>query len=295
MSHRIIQYSLATTCLTAMTACTPVSTVASYTGGDKPSYTIEHVTNIDSPSCVDKTGKAIDSCHPLAKIILTNGNNNLSYQIIKDGNPPKIITCSSPADVAKALTNNQSLTASIPTAKGTVSLTGSDVSSQAVTVVQSVDAATHYVAAASYYNCLAYANGEYEVHPEAAATDLGKIFDNAVNIATGTQPSPAGANLAVPAVPTIASVGPDGGKTKGVLIIKIKAPAGSTSPAITGYKITIASPASGAGTDNNDGAADTTHVFSGLTSATSYSFQVTAINTNGTSKASAASTDQMAP
>ena len=289
MHYKTAHNILAVISLVTISACSSFSESPMYYKGEKQSYNIGDMTNSFSGTCQDKDGKYIDGCKVTSKIILTNPDSNVSYQVITGNALHPVITCSSPAEVAKALATTQSGALSIPIGKDSVTASGSDSSSQSITLVQSTDIPSHYVAAAAFYNCLAYANGEYET-PSAAAKDLGQIFDNAVKLSTSSN-----ASSTAPDAPTITSVGPDSTKTKGLLIVKIKPPTSTGGGAITGYKVSIATPTGVSAVDLNDGNPDTTHVVTGLTTGTSYSFQVTATNANGTGKPSAASDAQPAP
>lgn len=109
-------------------------------------------------------------------------------------------------------------------------------------------------------------------------------------VGTGPQSTPSNGvqplASSVPGAPTILRVLPNG---PGSLVVMITAPASSGGAPIMKYVVT-ASP--GGATCTSPGGAC---MFKGLTSGTSYSFTVVAINRNGTSSASAGSTPVKAP
>lgn len=162
----------------------------SYRQGEKPSYTIGQMTNRASGICRDGDG----DCRTLGKVILTKPSDNISFQIIRrrsggaNGDVVEdIITCASPAEAGKTVSTDGSMSTSfnvkVAGAATPVSGAASQSARETLVVLKSLDAATQYVATASFANCLAYASGMYE--SSKAAELQQRIFDNAVPIASG--------------------------------------------------------------------------------------------------------------
>ncbi len=179
---RIKRYFLLTLCACVAigtSGCSffgPYSSDPSFAAGEKPSYNIGQVTTADTGSCNDPS-----KCTVLSKLILVPPSASMSFQIIrKDGT---VVTCASPAEVAKALSSSGSGSLSIPTdaGKALAALAASGAATETVTLTQSTDAASHFVAAASFYNCLGVASGF--ISPTEATQIQEKIFDDAVQIA----------------------------------------------------------------------------------------------------------------
>jgi hypothetical protein len=179
---RLNAYLLAALCTSAAIGtpgCSlfgPYSSNPSFAAGEKPSYNVGQVTTADSGSCTDPA-----KCTILGKLILVPPSASMSIQIFrKDGT---VVTCASPAEVAKALSSSGSGSLSVPTdaGKAAVALSASGAATEAMTLTQSTDAASHFVAAASFYNCLGVASGF--IQPNDASRIQEKIFDDAVQIA----------------------------------------------------------------------------------------------------------------
>lgn len=163
----------------------------SYRQGEKPAYSISQITNTNGPSCaadannLDASKHLVDKdCRVFGKLTQTNPSSNISFQtFIYDinGKPVHMVTCASPAEVAKAFTFQASGVLAVPVANSAVSANASGSQSDTVTVIQSPDSVTRYVAAAAYYNCLAYAGGM--ITKDEAAENLRKILDNAIKLA----------------------------------------------------------------------------------------------------------------
>lgn len=162
----------------------------SYRQGEKPGYSITQLTNTDGPSCAadkdnrDFNGHLVDAnCRVFGKLTQTNPSSNISFQTFlygKDGKPTGMVTCASPAEVAKAFNFQGDGSIGVPIGNTTLTTNASGARTVSNTVIQPPDAATQYVAAASFYNCLAFASGMIDA-PTAAA-NLKNIFDNAVKL-----------------------------------------------------------------------------------------------------------------
>jgi len=122
--------------------------------------------------------------------------------------------------------------------------------------------------------------GDYTVTPAKANVTFSPINSSFSNvIADNTQDFAA---TTIPGAPTSVSASAGNGQAT----ITFTAPAWDGGSAITGYTVT-SSPAGG--TDSNAGTTATSHVVTGLTNGTEYTFTVTASNTVGTSVDSTAS------
>ena len=154
--------------------------------GERPSYSIGQMTNQNSGDCED----ADKNCVVFSKLVLTKPSDNLSFQIIRRSKDSRgrtieeVVTCVSPAEAGKTVSTSGTLSTSIPARVGgaaaSASAAASSATTEALVVLKSIDAASQYVAIASFANCLAYAGGMYDA---AAASRLQeKIFDNAVPI-----------------------------------------------------------------------------------------------------------------
>ena len=117
-------------------------------------------------------------------------------------------------------------------------------------------------------------NGQAKTFTVVATNDVGSSLDSAASASV----TPA----TVPGAPTITTT------TKGntQVTVAFTAPASTGGAAITGYTVT-ASPAGG--TDSNAGTTGLSHIVTGLTNGTSYTFTVTATNRIGAGAASATS------
>ena len=104
--------------------------------------------------------------------------------------------------------------------------------------------------------------------------------------AIGTSPASAASNSVTPAtVPGAPTIG-TGSPGNAQVTVTFTAPVSNGGSAITGYSVT-SSPAGG--TDSNAGTTGLSHIITGLTNGTAYTFTVTATNAIGTGSASAAS------
>ncbi len=130
----------------------------------------------------------------------------------------------------------------------------------------------------SYYagNSANFAPGIAAVGVNMSATNTNNALANAANLTAYF----AETYFAVPGAPTIGSA------TKGNAQATVTFSAPASALPITGYTVT-ANPA--AGTDSNAGTTGLSHVVTGLTNGTPYTFTVTATSNAGTSTASAAS------
>jgi hypothetical protein len=161
-----------------------------YLKGEKPSIAYSSVS-AHGGECPPEGSVA---CQPTGKVIQTRPDTNQSYQFFrydqKNERVIQVITCASPAEVARAL--NVSGTASFavaPKAAQSASAAASSATQQTITVVQPADSSSHFAAAASFYNCLNYASGMYRTGAakgdEAVATEIAKkIFEDAAKMAT---------------------------------------------------------------------------------------------------------------
>ncbi|MEQ1629094.1 MAG: fibronectin type III domain-containing protein [Gallionella sp.] len=129
---------------------------------------------------------------------------------------------------------------------------------------------------ANFATGIAAANSPSMGNPATAGTNAANAIANSVNLAAYFAES----YFAVPNAPTI------GTATKGNAQATVTFSAPASALPITGYTVT-ANPA--AGTDINAGTTGLSHVITGLTNGTSYTFTVTATSNAGTGTASAAS------
>lgn len=158
----------------------PYSTGPTYAAGEEPSYNIGHITTSDKGFCNDNE----DHCKAVGKLVLVPPSASMSFQIFKSNGD--VVTCASPAEVAKALSSSGSATLSVPmdAGKAAAAASASGAATEAITLTQSADAASHFVAAASFYNCLGYASGY--IDPASASQNQSKIIDNAIQIAAAS-------------------------------------------------------------------------------------------------------------
>ena len=296
MKNLNLKITFATIVVTLLNGCStfqsPYSNTQTWTQGERPSYSIAQITNRDREDCASP-----DNCQPIGKIILTRPDSNASFQFFVANGPNNtigVITCASPAEVARALSvsGNVLLSAS-KSGTGVVGVSanasGSQSLSEAITVAASQDAATHYVAASSFYNCLAYANGMYGPvgNSDTVRTAISVqqvIFSKAVEVqqavGSGGSAKPA-AIAAPPAAPAGTPVAQAISGLPGSALVTFNAVSDAT-----GYTVT---PSPSDGTDTHKGTSTTSHVITGLKSGVAYTFTVTASNSAGPSKASAAS------
>lgn len=156
-----------------------------YRRGEKPSYTMALITNINESDC--QKGQTGVQCTPVGKLILTKPSENLSIQIYRPATngTAQVVTCVSPAEAGKSISTDSAFSASLPVrtagAVAQATAAASAATTESLVVLKSIDAASQYVATASFANCLAYASGMYDAM--AAEKLQGQIFGNAVSIA----------------------------------------------------------------------------------------------------------------
>lgn len=209
----------------------PFSDRQTYTQGGKPVYNMTNMAaeNSFEAVCIKKENESDDDyharmlkapqCNPYAKLILTRPDSNVSYQFIKlddKKNFAGTITCASPAEVARALAETGNIAASIPVqaASPAVAASGVQSTTETITVIPANNAASNYVATASFYNCMAYASGIY-----GPVTTSGNAPGTAEQVATKQQTYiflnavPIAAASAVPAsIEAVSSVSATQGK-----------------------------------------------------------------------------------
>ena len=163
----------------------PFASEPTYRQGERPSYTALSLTNIDSGNCIYKDKeKPIDGCEYTGKILLNQPTQNMSFQLYRKDESGKfgsVVTCVSPAEAAKAVGTTSNLNVALPAATGAsapaYTLGASGTSSEQIQVIHSVDAASHYIAVATFASCLAYASGA--MNSTTYTTHLANIYENA--------------------------------------------------------------------------------------------------------------------
>jgi hypothetical protein len=147
--------------------CGTPSTKQTYAAGEQPSYsTIRLQTIPDDPHCF---AEPASKCTTLSSILLTKPTDNLSMQFVRSmkvdakglrgtGAPYEVITCISPAAAVTSIGSvaNGDLSAG----RATLGLTGAQTES--ALLIQSTDPQSHFLATASFYNCLNYASDMYD-------------------------------------------------------------------------------------------------------------------------------------
>jgi len=270
----------------------PYSKGQTWSQGGRPAYAMVEVTNKNSSACDKKAdGETSPNCVAYGKVILTRPDSNVSYQFYRlDSNKDisSVITCASPAEVARSLSvsGNVALAASKDATPGGISLSasGGQASTENITALSAQDAATQFVAAASFYNCLAYGSGMYA--NVVAAGYQKDIFSQAVAVqqaASSSAPPKSGA--ATPSPPDMPSGTPTAqalSSLPGYASVKFTP---LSDPSVT-YAVASST---GDGTDTNKGTSLSVHFISGLTTGKAYTFTVTASNSAASSKPSAVS------
>jgi hypothetical protein len=263
-------------------------------------------------------------CVEYGKILSTRPNYNYSYHFFAPGQGPYgngklgVITCAPPAEVAQALSVSGSIALSGGSGGAQMSASESHSSSATDTVLFSPGAATQYVAAASFYNCLVYSSGMYGTVGDTTAQRIAYgyqqlIFDQGIAVQQAATPPPGGSSKssestqqapARPAAPTAARLTETafaGLNDVGVVIVKpdpaltytvsakpdpaAKQPAAGAKSAIGAKSAAAGKSAPAADTskvaDQNEGTHDTLHIITGLNPGQSYVFTATAKNAAG--------------
>jgi hypothetical protein len=283
--------------LVSLVACStfesPDSERQTWSKGGRPAYAMVEVTSKNGSTCdaTANTGTAT-GCQAYGKVILTRPDSNVSYQFFTmDGQTiTGVITCASPAEVARGLSvsGNVDIAASKDVSSATgisVSGSGAQTTAETMTSIAAQGAATQYIAAASFYNCLGFGSKMYD--STTAAGFQKDIFGQAVLV----QQAASSTGAAAPA-PKSGAAAPDapGGTPKALAITGLPGYASVTFTAVADPAATYAVVSStGDGTDTNKGTTLAVHFISGLTAGKPYTFTVTATNAGGTSKPSAAS------
>lgn len=162
----------------------PYASKPSYQQGEKQSYTITNIFSDEPGECSKRDDEKIDafqvrvagnvSCRAYAKMILTRPDTNVSYQFHKFNEKGELIgtiTCVSPAEVAKALSTAGNIAFTLPHGASSVGVNGGQSTTEGITLIQNSDTANN-IAAASFYNCVAYANGMYGRVSKEEASDV---------------------------------------------------------------------------------------------------------------------------
>jgi hypothetical protein len=189
--HRYAAKTFAACCGLALGGCSflnPYSDKPTYTQGEKPSIAFASI----SAHGGDCPPEGSSECRPTGKVIQTRPDTAQSYQFFryddKHESVQQVMTCASPAEVARALSVSGSVGFSVaPQAAQSASAAASSATQQAITVIQPADAASHYIAAASYYNCLNFASGMYgttdsEQAKKTATAIAQKLFGDAIQL-----------------------------------------------------------------------------------------------------------------
>ncbi len=160
----------------------PYTDRPTFTNGEKGTVAFGSITNKDAADCMDDSGKPIEGCRFLGKVILTKPTDNVSFQIFqKDGS---LVMCASPAEAAKSTSTTAelglALNAKVAGAPASQAASASASATQAIVALQAADAPTHFVATATYANCLAYASGMLTAAQAAEAHML--ILNRAVYV-----------------------------------------------------------------------------------------------------------------
>lgn len=169
----------------ALSGCGLPSTKQTYAAGEQPSYGMVRLqTNPEDPNCF---ARASNTCLTLGTVLLTKPSDNLSMQFVRSikkkanglrdtGPPYRVITCISPAAAVTSI--GAASGASLTAGKTDLGFTGAQ--SESALMIQSADASSHFLATASFYNCLNYAADMYD---ETTATVIEKaIIDGAVRL-----------------------------------------------------------------------------------------------------------------
>ena len=216
----------------------------SFRQGEKGSFNVGQITTRDSGRCEQDGPPATGSesnnqapfpkCVVTGKIILTKPTDNVSFQVfVPDGHGgAHVVMCASPAEAGKTVSTSSTVAGTISVKSVAAGVSAAEGVNESLVVLQSLDAATHYVATASYVNCLAFASGMYgDLGPlpdGTAATALAAtstvssargaadrayqaqlaIFNNAVLIAQAAQPPASAASAPAPAASAASAADP---------------------------------------------------------------------------------------
>ena len=216
----------------------------SFRQGEKGSFSVGQITTRDSGRCEQDGPPATGSetsnnqapfpkCVVTGKIVLTKPTDNVSFQVfVPDGHGgARVVMCASPAEAGKTVSTSSTVAGTVSVKSVAAGVSAAQGVNENLVVLQSLDAATHYVATASYVNCLAFASGMYgDLGPlpdGTAATAIAAIgavssargaadrayqaqlaiFNNAVLIAQAAQPPVSAASASAPAS-TVSAVDP---------------------------------------------------------------------------------------
>lgn len=188
MAHRASARLAATMALAGGALCagcsffqSPYTDRPTFTSGEKGSVAFGSITNKDAGDCQDN-GKEIPGCRFMGKVILTKPTDNVSFQIFQKNDT--LVMCASPAEAAKSISTNSALTlalnAKVAGAPASQSASAAASATQAIVALHAADAPTHYVATATYANCLAFASGMITANQAAEAHML--ILNRAIYV-----------------------------------------------------------------------------------------------------------------